>query len=146
MKSTKKSLLASVLLGCVLVLVATTAFSAEWKVPAQWKFLRFAGGSAAGSWTPTSAKISELINKQIPGVNASSTLGGSYSNCTKVDEGKMQIAFTQADVLAKELAGDTAIQAADTLLLTVPNQLGVEYNTHAIESILRYVAPELGWR
>jgi hypothetical protein len=30
--------------------------------------------------------------------------------------------------------------------LTVPNQLGVEYNTHAIESILRYVAPELGWR
>ena len=65
MKSTKKSLLASVLLGCVLVLVATTAFSAEWKVPAQWKFLRFAGGSAAGSWTPTSAKISELINKQM---------------------------------------------------------------------------------
>lgn len=52
----------------------------------------------------------------------------------------------EPDVLAKELAGDTAIQAADTLLLTVPNQLGVEYNTHAIESILRYVAPELGWR
>ena len=46
----------------------------------------------------------------------------------------------------KELAADTAIQAADTLLLTVPNQLGVEYNAHAIESILKYVAPELGWR
>ncbi len=41
---------------------------------------------------------------------------------------------------------DTAIAAADTLLLTVPNQLGVDYNAHAIESILRYVAPELGWR
>jgi alkanesulfonate monooxygenase SsuD/methylene tetrahydromethanopterin reductase-like flavin-dependent oxidoreductase (luciferase family) len=52
----------------------------------------------------------------------------------------------EPDVLAKELAGDTAIQAADTLLLTVPNQLGVEYNAHAIERILRYVAPELGWR
>jgi alkanesulfonate monooxygenase SsuD/methylene tetrahydromethanopterin reductase-like flavin-dependent oxidoreductase (luciferase family) len=50
------------------------------------------------------------------------------------------------DVLVKELAGDTAIQAADTLLLTVPNQLGVEYNAHAIESILKFVAPELGWR
>ena len=36
--------------------------------------------------------------------------------------------------------------AADTLLLTVPNQLGVDYNAHAIESILRYVAPDLGWR
>jgi hypothetical protein len=52
----------------------------------------------------------------------------------------------EPDVLVRELAGDTAIEAADTLLLTVPNQLGVEYNAHAIESILRYVAPELGWR
>ncbi len=52
----------------------------------------------------------------------------------------------EPDVLVKELAGDKAIQAADTLLLTVPNQLGVEYNAHAIESILRFVAPELGWR
>lgn len=52
----------------------------------------------------------------------------------------------EPDVLVKELAEDEAIQAADTLLLTVPNQLGVEYNAHAIESILRYVAPELGWR
>ena len=48
--------------------------------------------------------------------------------------------------IVKQLADDTAIQAADTLMLTVPNQLGVEYNAHAIESILKYVAPELGWR
>ena len=52
----------------------------------------------------------------------------------------------EPDVLVRELAGDTAIAAADTLLLTVPNQLGVDYNAHAIESILRHVAPELGWR
>ena len=52
----------------------------------------------------------------------------------------------EPDVLVRDLAGDTAIQAADTLLLTVPNQLGVEYNAHAVESILKYVAPELGWR
>ena len=39
-----------------------------------------------------------------------------------------------------------AIEAADTLMLTVPNQLGVDYNAHAIESILKFVAPELGWR
>ena len=49
-------------------------------------------------------------------------------------------------VLVDQLREDTAIAAADTLLLTVPNQLGVDYNAHAIESILRYVAPELGWR
>jgi alkanesulfonate monooxygenase SsuD/methylene tetrahydromethanopterin reductase-like flavin-dependent oxidoreductase (luciferase family) len=52
----------------------------------------------------------------------------------------------EPDVLVKQLASDTAIQAADTLLLTVPNQLGVDYNAHAIESILKYVAPGLGWR
>jgi hypothetical protein len=28
----------------------------------------------------------------------------------------------------------------------VPNQLGVEYNAHVIESVLTHVAPELGWR
>ncbi|HEX7067491.1 MAG TPA: LLM class flavin-dependent oxidoreductase, partial [Candidatus Limnocylindria bacterium] len=52
----------------------------------------------------------------------------------------------EPDKLVEELAGDTAIEAADTLLLTVPNQLGVDYNAHAVESILTYVAPELGWR
>ncbi len=48
--------------------------------------------------------------------------------------------------LVKELAADEAVAAADTLLLTVPNTLGVDYNAHVIESILKYVAPELGWR
>jgi alkanesulfonate monooxygenase SsuD/methylene tetrahydromethanopterin reductase-like flavin-dependent oxidoreductase (luciferase family) len=52
----------------------------------------------------------------------------------------------EPDVLVEQLKEDTAIEAADTLLLTVPNQLGVDYNAHAIESILRDVAPELGWR
>jgi alkanesulfonate monooxygenase SsuD/methylene tetrahydromethanopterin reductase-like flavin-dependent oxidoreductase (luciferase family) len=52
----------------------------------------------------------------------------------------------EPEALVKQLAQDEAIAAADTLLLTVPNQLGVDYNAHAIESILKYVAPELGWR
>jgi hypothetical protein len=46
----------------------------------------------------------------------------------------------------RELAADEAIAAADTLLVTVPNTLGVAYNAHIIESIVKYVAPELGWR
>ena len=52
----------------------------------------------------------------------------------------------EPDVLIEELKGDAAIAEADTLLLTVPNTLGVEYNTHVIESILTHVAPALGWR
>jgi len=52
----------------------------------------------------------------------------------------------EPDVLVKELAEDEAISEADTLLLTVPNQLGVDYNAHVIEAILTHVAPALGWR
>ena len=47
----------------------------------------------------------------------------------------------EPDVLIGQLAEDEAIAAADTLLLTVPNQLGVDYNAHVIESILKHVAP-----
>jgi len=52
----------------------------------------------------------------------------------------------EPDVLVEQLKRDEAIAEADTLLLTVPNQLGVAYNTHVIESILTHVAPALGWR
>ncbi|MEZ2346622.1 LLM class flavin-dependent oxidoreductase [Terriglobus sp. RCC_193] len=48
--------------------------------------------------------------------------------------------------LVEQLRQDEAIAEADTLLLTVPNQLGVEYNVHVMESILTHVAPALGWR
>ena len=52
----------------------------------------------------------------------------------------------EPDALIDELRNDEAIAEADTLLLTVPNQLGVEYNAHVIEAILKHVAPALGWR
>ncbi|MBN9334955.1 LLM class flavin-dependent oxidoreductase [Devosia sp.] len=52
----------------------------------------------------------------------------------------------EPDKLIEELKRDEAIAEADTLLLTVPNQLGVDYNAHVIESILTHVAPGLGWR
>ncbi|WID95579.1 LLM class flavin-dependent oxidoreductase [Bosea vestrisii] len=52
----------------------------------------------------------------------------------------------EPDKLIDELARDEAIAEADTLLLTVPNQLGVDYNAHVIEAILKHVAPGLGWR
>jgi alkanesulfonate monooxygenase SsuD/methylene tetrahydromethanopterin reductase-like flavin-dependent oxidoreductase (luciferase family) len=52
----------------------------------------------------------------------------------------------EPDRLIDELKEDEAIVEADTLLLTVPNQLGVDYNAHVIEAILKHVAPALGWR
>ena len=52
----------------------------------------------------------------------------------------------EPDVLVEQLRRDEAIAEADTLLLTVPNQLGVAYNAHVIEAILTHVAPALNWR
>lgn len=52
----------------------------------------------------------------------------------------------EPEELVVQLAADEAIAEADTLLLTVPNQLGVDYCAHVIESILKHVAPALGWR
>lgn len=52
----------------------------------------------------------------------------------------------EPDELIDELAHDEAIAEADTVLLTVPNQLGVDYNAHVLEAILTHVAPGLGWR
>jgi hypothetical protein len=49
-------------------------------------------------------------------------------------------------VLIEQLRRDEATKEADTLLLTVPNQLGVAYNAHLMESILTTVAPVLGRR
>ncbi len=49
-------------------------------------------------------------------------------------------------MLIQQLKEDEAIAAADTLLLTVPSQLGVDYNAQVIDSILTHVAPALGWR
>jgi len=52
----------------------------------------------------------------------------------------------EPDRLIEQLRQDEAIAEADTLLITVPNQLGVAYNAHLLEAILTQIAPALGWR
>jgi alkanesulfonate monooxygenase SsuD/methylene tetrahydromethanopterin reductase-like flavin-dependent oxidoreductase (luciferase family) len=51
----------------------------------------------------------------------------------------------EPDRIADELAQDAAVQAADTILLTVPSQLGVDYNSAMLETIARDIAPAVGW-
>ncbi len=79
--------------------------------------------------------------------------GGSSEGSDQIGllHGKTRAIFgrsyaAEPDVLARQLAQDDAIAAADTLMLTIPNQLGPDYNAHVIESVLKYVAPVLGWR
>lgn len=51
----------------------------------------------------------------------------------------------EPDVLVDQLKADAAVQSADTLMLTIPSQLGVERNLHILETFAREVAPALGW-
>jgi alkanesulfonate monooxygenase SsuD/methylene tetrahydromethanopterin reductase-like flavin-dependent oxidoreductase (luciferase family) len=69
---------------------------------------------------------------------------GFLDESTRAIFGRSYIA--EPDVLIEQLREDEAIAEADTLLLTVPNQLGVAYNVHVMEAILTAVAPALGWR
>jgi alkanesulfonate monooxygenase SsuD/methylene tetrahydromethanopterin reductase-like flavin-dependent oxidoreductase (luciferase family) len=74
---------------------------------------------------------------------------GSSDQVGQLDGGTARFGKTYAgepDQLVTDLAEDEAIAAADTLLVTIPNQLGVDYNAHLLDSVLRYVAPDLGWR
>ena len=52
----------------------------------------------------------------------------------------------EPDKIVKQLAEDEAIKDADTVLVKIPNTLGVEYYLHLLESIVKDVAPDLGWR
>jgi alkanesulfonate monooxygenase SsuD/methylene tetrahydromethanopterin reductase-like flavin-dependent oxidoreductase (luciferase family) len=75
--------------------------------------------------------------------------GGSQDQVGMIDGGLARFGKTYAaepDALVKQLAEDEAIAAADTLLLTIPNQLGVDYCAHVLETIVTDVAPALGWR
>ncbi len=75
--------------------------------------------------------------------------GNSRDQVGYIDGGVARFGKTYAgdpEALVKQLAQDEAIAAADTLLLTIPNQLGVDYCAHVLDSVLRDIAPELGWR
>ena len=74
---------------------------------------------------------------------------GSRDQVGFLDGGTARFGKTYAgapDALIGQLARDEAIAAADTLLLTIPNQLGVDYCAHVLDAVLTHVAPELGWR
>lgn len=48
--------------------------------------------------------------------------------------------------IVEQLRTDAAVHDADTVLVTIPNQLGVDYNAHLLETIVQQIAPDLGWR
>ena len=52
----------------------------------------------------------------------------------------------EPDELIAQLQADAAVQAADTVMLTIPSQMGVELNLRILQNVAEHVAPALGWK
>ncbi|MEP7026359.1 MAG: LLM class flavin-dependent oxidoreductase, partial [Actinomycetota bacterium] len=52
----------------------------------------------------------------------------------------------EPDAIAAQIAADDAVLAADTVLFTVPNQLGVACNARILATIAQHIAPAIGWQ
>ena len=46
----------------------------------------------------------------------------------------------------EQLAADAAVMESDTLMLTIPSQIGVDLNVHILRNFAEHIAPELGWK
>ena len=52
----------------------------------------------------------------------------------------------EPDRLIEQLRADAAVMSADTLLLTIPSQAGVDLNLEILQNFATHVAPALGWK
>lgn len=67
--------------------------------PAKQQFVNIATGGTAGTYYPIGGAIAEVLNKNIPGVNASAqSTGASVANVNLLATGKVDMAFVQNDI------------------------------------------------
>ena len=111
---------------------------------AAWKEAGHAGTPRVSVSRSIFALIDERDRAYFGGSGESRDHIGYLDETTRAVFGRSYAA--EPDALIRQLKGDEAIHEADTLLLTVPNQLGVAYNAHVIEAMLKHVAPGMGWR
>ena len=104
-----------------------------------------ATGLEAKMWGPGIVGFGSYHYKYASGHEGDAPLAGLASRANAITL-YLDYELDTRDELIKQLAEDEAIQEADTILLTIPNTLGVDYNVHVLSSILEHVAPGLGWR
>ena len=104
---------------------------------------------AGHEWTPrvsVSRSVFPIVDdtsRRLFGMQGSSEQIGSLGEGRQVTFGKTYAA--EPDQIIAQLKADPAIQAADTLMLTIPNQLGVDLNVKILADFAEHIAPELGW-
>ncbi|GGH61140.1 LLM class flavin-dependent oxidoreductase [Rothia aerolata] len=106
--------------------------------------------AAGHDWTPR-VSVSRSI---IPVIDRESNY---YFGLRAQAEGQDQVGYLDNSIarfgrsyigspekIAEEIAQDAAVQEADTVLITVPNQLGVDFNLRSLESIVKDIKPAMG--
>lgn len=111
---------------------------------------RAAWKEAGHDWTPrvsVSRSIFPIVSerdRQMFGLQGTDRdQVGSLGEGTPVTFGRSYAA--EPDVLIEQLKADPAVMAADSLMLTIPNQMGVEVNLSILQNFAEHVAPALGW-
>lgn len=84
----KRAIFVSVLAGLGLLGVTTAG---AWTP--EVKFIKIGVSSAGGDWFRAGAKFSTIIPEVLPGVAASTVIGGGIVNVTRVGKGEAQMAF-----------------------------------------------------
>ena len=71
--------------------------AADQKAPEK-KFINIATGGTAGVYYPLGGAIAEILNKNVPGVNATAqSTGASVANINMLKDGKVELAMVQND-------------------------------------------------
>lgn len=69
------------------------------KKPAAQKFINIATGGTSGTYFPLGGALADILNKNVPGANASAqSTGASVANVNLLQQGKVDIAFIQNDI------------------------------------------------
>ena len=89
---------------CALLLLVTTTIvgcggSGGGKSDSAKKFINIATGGTAGTYYPIGGAMAEILNKAIPGMNASAqSTGASVANINMLKDGSVDLAIVQNDL------------------------------------------------
>ena len=117
----------------------------------QIALFRDAWKEAGHDWTPrvsVSRSIFPIVN-ELNALYFGARGQGANDQIGVIDGFRSTFGKTYAaepDQLVEQLKQDTALMDADSVMLTIPSQLGVDYNLHILEAFATHVAPELGWQ
>ena len=114
----------------------------------QLRAFRRAWAEAGHSWTPrvsVSRSIFPLLSRRDAGLYGLSASGDQVGHLDSAVATFGRIYAADPDTLITQLSQDRALAEADTLLLTIPNQLGFDENWSIIRNFAEHVAPALGW-